>query len=92
MRVTESCAECLYDKQIHLSKDENYLREIKNIIDHRGENDTSPYLVYRFQEVYEKHFGKQMPYKDIKKKYNDLVLSMEDSVREKIEASEDPLV
>ena len=80
MRVTESCAECLYDKQIHLSKDENYLREIKNIIDHRGENDTSPYLVYRFQEVYEKHFGKQTPYKDIKKKYNDLVLSIEDSI------------
>ena len=92
MRVTESCAKCLYDKQKHLSEDENYLREIKSIIDHRGENDTSPYLVYRFHEVYEKLFGKQAPYKDIKRKYNDLVLSIEDSVREKIEASEDPLV
>lgn len=92
MRVTESCAECLYDKQKHLSKDENFLKEIKDIIDHRDENDTAPYLVYRFQAVYEKYFGKQAPYQDIKKKYNDLVLSMEDSVRDKIKASEEPLI
>ena len=91
MRVTESCAECLYDKQKHLSENENFSKEIRDIIDHRGEDDTSPYLVYRFQAVYEKHFGKQAPYKEIKKKYNDLVLSMEDSVREKIEGSEEPL-
>ena len=69
LRVTESCAECLYDKQKNLSKDENYLKEIKSIIDNRGENDTSPYLVYRFHEVYEKYFGKQAPYKDIEKKH-----------------------
>lgn len=92
MRVTESCAECLYDKQKHLSKDENFLKEIRDIIDHRGEDDTSPYLVYRFQAVHEKYFGKRAPYRDIKKKYNDLVLSMEDSVRKKIEASKEPLV
>lgn len=92
VRITQSCAECLYDKQKHLSKDENYLKEIRDIIDHRGEDDTSPYLVYRFQAVYEKYFGRQAPYKDIKKKYNDLVLSMEDSVREKIEAAGEPLI
>lgn len=92
MRVTESCAECLYDKQKHLSKDENFLKEIRDIIDHRGEDDTSPYLVYRFQAVHEKYFGKRAPYRDIKKKYNDLVLSMEDSVRKKIEVSKEPLV
>ncbi len=91
MRVTESCAECLYDKQKHLSKDENFLKEIRDIIDHRGEDDTSPYLVYRFQAVHEKYFGKCAPYQDIKKKYNDLVLSMEDSVRKKIEGSGKPL-
>lgn len=92
MRIIESCAECLYDKQKHLTEDERYLKEIKDIIDNRGEDDTSPYLVYRFNKVYEKYFGRQTPYKEIKKKYNDLVLSMEDSVRNRIEASEDPLV
>lgn len=92
MRITESCAECLYDKQRHMVDDENYLAEIRAIIDNRGENDTSPYLVYQFNRVYERYFGQRAPYKDIKKKYNDLVLSMEESVRKRIEASEDPLV
>lgn len=91
MRIIESCAECLYDKQKHLTEDERYLKEIKDIIDNRGEDDTSPYLVYRFNKVYQKYFGRQTYYKEIKKKYNDLVLSMEDSVRNRIEASEDPL-
>ena len=74
MRVTESCAACLYDKQKHLTDDACYLAEIRNIIENRGEEDTSPYLVYRFNQVYESHFGSRAPYGAGKKKYNDLVL------------------
>lgn len=91
MRVTESCAECLYDKQMHLTEDKEYLAEIKSIIDNRREDDCAPYLVYRFNQVYEKYFGQKASYKDIKKKYNDLVLSLEEAVRKRIEASKDPL-
>lgn len=91
MRITESCAECLYDKQKHLAEDEKYLNEIRSIIENRGEDDTSPYLVYQFNQVYERYFGQRAPYMDIKKKYNDLVLSMEESVRKRIETSKDPL-
>ena len=91
MRVTESCADCLYDKQMHLTEDKEYLAEIKFIIDNRREDDCAPYLVYRFNQVYEKYFGQKASYKDIKKKYNDLVLSLEDAVRKRIEASKDPL-
>ncbi len=92
MRIPESCAACLYDKQQHLTDAKEYLSEVKAIIDNRGEDDTSPYLVYLFGQVYEKHFGKRASYKDIKKKYNDLVLSIEDKIREKIEESEEPFV
>lgn len=67
VRITESCAECLYDKQKHLTDDKKYLTEIKSIIDNRGEDDTSPYLVYRFNKVYERYFGQRAPYKDVKK-------------------------
>lgn len=91
MRVPESCAECLYDRQMHLTDDAKYLSEVKEIIDNRDEDDTSPYLVYKFNRVYERYFGKKAPYREIKKKYNDLVLSVEQSVRNRIEASEDPL-
>ena len=92
MRITESCAACLYDKQKQISCDARYLSEIKDIIDSRGEDDTSPYLIYRFSKVQEKYFGRPASYKKIKKKYNDLVLSMEESIRKSIEDSGDPFV
>ncbi len=92
MRITDSCAECLYDKQQHLTDDKEYLNRVKEIIDNRTEDDTSPYLVYLFTKEYEKRFGKKASYKEIKKRYNDLVLSLESSVRQKIENATDPLL
>ena len=91
MKVIESCAKCLYDKQAHLTDDEVYLSEVREILDGRGENDCAPYLVYRFNLAYERRFGKKASYAEIKKKYNDLVLSMEEAFREKIARSADPL-
>ena len=92
MRISDSCAECLFDKQQHLTDDQEYLDRVKEIIDNRDENDTSPYLVYLFTKEYEKRFGKKASYKEIKKRYNDLVLSMESSMRDKIENATDPLL
>jgi len=91
MRVNQYCAECLYDKQQNLTDDKEYLSEIKQIIDNRGEDDTAPYLVYLFSKAYEKKFGQRHSYSEIKKKYNDYVLSMESTIRNNIEASADPL-
>ena len=91
MRISESCAACLYDKQKNKTDDEEYLSEIRSILDNRKETDTSPYMVYLFNKVHVKRFGAGADYKDIKKKYNDLVLGMEDSLRREIERSEDPL-
>ncbi len=91
MRVNENCAACLLDKQVHRTNDEGYLREVRRIIDGRTEEDTAPYLVYLFNLAYERRFGKGESYREIKRKFNDLVLSMEGAVRERIEAAPDPL-
>lgn len=91
MRISESCAACLYDKQKNKTDDEEYLSEIRSILDNRKETDTSPYMVYLFNKVHVRRFGAGADYKDIKKKYNDLVLGMEDSLREEIQKAEDPL-
>ncbi len=92
MRVIESCAECLYNRQLRLTDDRAYLAEIREIIDNRDKEATAPYLVYRFNQTYRKHFGKTASYADVKKRYNGLVLSIEDALRERIEQSEDPLL
>ncbi len=92
MRVIESCAECLYNRQLRLTDNQAYLAEIRDIIDNRGQDATAPYLVYRFNQTYRKYFGRTVSYADVKKQYNDLVLSMEDALRGKINQSEHPLL
>ena len=91
MRINESCAACLYDKRKHLTNDEEYLAEVKRLIDTRRETDTAPYLVYLFDRAYEERFGKRASYRAIKKQYNDLALSIEEALRREIEASPEPL-
>ncbi len=91
MRVSETCAECLYERQKKRIPDEKYLAEVRRLIRERGESDPSPLLVYRFGRVREAMFGPSDSYAEVKKRYNDLVLGMEDALRERIGASQDPL-
>ncbi len=91
MRINESCAACLYDRRRHLTDDAEYLREVRRLIDGRRETDTAPYLVYLFDRAHEARFGKSSSYRELKRQYNDLVLSMESALRERIEAAPDPL-
>ena len=91
MRVPESCAKCLYDKQARKTNDPEYLAEIKRILENRREEDTSPYMVYLFNKVHTRFFGAPADYSAVKREFNDLVLGMEDSLRHEIEAAPDPL-
>lgn len=91
MRISDSCADCLYTRQKKRTDDVAYLAEIKSIIDNRRENDSSPYLVYLFNNTYYRYFGEVPDFKDIKRKYNDFVLEKEDILRNEIKKSEDPL-
>ena len=91
MRVNDQCAACLLDKQEHKTNDPEYLAEVKRILKNRKENDTAPYLVFLFNQAYERRFGKTKPYKEIKRTYNDYVLSLEDAIRLRIESDCTPL-
>ena len=92
MRVIESCAQCLYNRQLRKTDNKECLAEIKAVIDNRTDDDPAPYLVYRFNQIYLKYFGSVASFRDEKIKYNDLVLSMEDALREEINSSDDPLL
>lgn len=91
MRISESCAKCLYDRQAGKTDNAEYLAEIRKLLDNRREADTSPYMVYLFNKVHVKYFGKSADYSVIKKQYNDLVLGMENTLRWKIKNFDDPL-
>lgn len=89
MRIPESCAKCLYDRQRKRMPDAEYLAEVRALIEGRGENDTSPVLVYRFNQAYARHFGPSDGYAAVKRRYNDLVLGMEEQLRARIEQEAD---
>ncbi len=91
MRVSESCAQCLYERQKNRTQNQAYLDTVKNILDNRSDSDTSPILVYRFNQEFEKRFGRTNGYAEVKKHYNDLMLGIEDTLRARINSSEDPL-
>lgn len=92
MKLPEQCIPCLLRGQKKKSSDEAYLNCVKEIIENRGENDCAPFLAYKFNECYEKLFGKRESIAPVKRRFNDFVLSMEKQIKEKIEKSEDPLL
>lgn len=91
MRIPESCADCLFKRQKARVADEDYINKVKALLDNRRSTDTSPFMVYQFNRLYAEKFGKPDSYADINKKFNDLVLSMENQIREKIHQAADPL-
>ncbi|MBP5385460.1 MAG: DUF89 family protein [Lachnospiraceae bacterium] len=91
MRIPESCAKCLYDRQLHKTDNAEYLAEIRELLDQRDADDTSPYMVYLFNKVHVRYFGKGADYRKVKKQYNDLILHMENDLRREIERADDPL-
>ena len=91
MRISESCARCLYNRQKEKTDNPEYLAEIREILDNRKENDTSPYMVYLFNQVHVRFFGSGANFRSIKKQYNDLVFGMEEALRCEIEKAADPL-
>ena len=91
MRISQSCADCLYERQKKKTDHAGYLAEVKALLDNRRGTDTSPYMVYLFNKVHMKYFGSIADYSDVKKQYNDLVLNMEDKLRAEINAAGDPL-
>ena len=91
MKFNDSCAKCMYDRQCLKTDNKEYLAEIKRLLDNRPDDITSPQLVAAFNRLHEKYIGPLPSFKDVKKQYNDLVLSMEDDLREKLRKSADPL-
>ena len=91
MQITETCAECLYNKQKEETDNQAYLDEVRNILDNRAQTDTSPYIVLLINRVRERYFGAGPDYRELKNQYNDMVLGMEDALRSEIKTAADPL-
>ena len=91
MELTESCADCLYERQMKRCDAPEYVREVKRLLANRGKEHSAPYLGYLFNQLYKEQIGPLPDYKGVKKEYNDFVLAHQKELRKRIMASADPL-
>ena len=67
------------------------MRALARIIADSGDDDSAPVLVERINQVYRRIFGPLTDYDEIKREFNDLMLSVEPGIRKVMEESGDPL-
>ena len=98
MKLCASCMRCLVDRQEERVRDKGkeedrdaYMRQVARIIAESAPEDSAPVLVERINEVYRQYFGPVTDYDEIKKEFNELMLSLEPDIRSVMEAGEDPL-
>ena len=91
MQITDMCVDCLYGKEKARTDDPGYLAEVRQLLADRAAEDTSPYMVYRFEQAYRRRFGATESSAPLRRSYNDFVLRMEPTLRARIAASDDPL-
>ena len=99
MKLCASCMRCLVDRQEERVRDKGkeedrdaYMRQVARIIGESAPEDSAPVLVERINEVYRQYFGPVTDYDEIKKEFNELMLSLEPDIRSVMEAGRIPYI
>lgn len=98
MRLYASCICCLLNKQeqkLRNCRDEKkkteYMKELLRLAGKSGDEASAPWLAAQIMKVHEKYFGKTGSYADVKKEFNQLVMSMEEELKQRVLSQPDPL-
>lgn len=98
MRINSFCLTCLIDsqeRQIRAFDDEEkkvrYMQEILAFLGSCSPQTSAPELVKPLSAIYEKYWGKKDGMADVKREFNDYLLSMEETLEERIRSCRDPL-
>lgn len=98
MRLYASCICCLLNKQeqkLRNCRDEKkkteYMKELLRLAGNSGDEASAPWLAAQIMKVHEKYFGKTGSYADVKKEFNQLVMSMEEELKQRVLSQPDPL-
>ena len=98
MKINAFCMSCLVQAQarrIQKFQDEEkkacYMREVLHMIAESDPKWSAPVLLEPISKLYEKYWGMQNDLEEEKKTFNELLLSMEDDLEQKIRSRKDPL-
>ena len=98
MKINSFCLACMIrmqESQIRKFDDEEkkmrYMREILAFLSSCNPDLSAPALVKPLARIYEKYWGKRDSMAEVKKEFNDFLLSMETELEKQIRKHEDPL-
>lgn len=98
MKINAFCMSCLVQAQarrIQKFQDEEkkacYMREVLHMIAESDPKWSAPALLEPISKLYEKYWGMQNDLEEEKRTFNELLLSMEDDLEQKIRSRKDPL-
>lgn len=98
MKINSFCLTCLIqmqESQVRIFDDEDkkmkYMREVLAFLSSCNPDLSAPALVKPLSGIYEKYWGRRDSMDEVKKEFNDFLLSMEEDIERQIRQHEDPL-
>ena len=98
MNSNSVCIACLagkQEKQIAKFNDEakknEYMQKVHNLLEKYGYTESSPWLAEKLEELYVDFWKEKEDFTEIKHRYNQLLLSKEAGLEEKIKNADDPI-
>lgn len=92
MLMSQGCIDCLRKSFVGKRNNPDFLREVENLLENRKDS-SAPEIVYYYNQILERYYGKQdeSKYIKIKSTFNQLLLKKEKEIQEKIDNTPDPL-
>ncbi len=94
--LSAKCISCLVNRQFRLIspfddeiKKAEYMREVLDILRNMGDGETAPVAVERMDARFSDYFGVNRSFEDVKRQYNELLLSKEDELVSVVDSSPD---
>ena len=99
MIFTADCMYCLINRQFRdiqhiddVKAKSEFMREVLDVIHNAPTGVSAPVVFAQMSRLHEKYFGKKYDFAYEKKKYNDLMLSIEGKLRQSVKQKDDPLL
>ncbi len=97
--LSAKCISCLVNRQFKLIapfddevKKAEYMKEVLEILRGMGPGESAPVAVERMDNRFRDYFGVNRSFEDVKKQYNDLLLSKEGELLSTVDSSDDRLL
>ena len=99
MELSSACMACLVRReeeklrsQSDRKKCAEYMREVLRLIANSEKEANSPLIVSELEKLYKSFFGEKFSREADKRRFNELMLGMMDSIRRRIESAPDPIL